>query len=115
MKALALLLCFAVPAAAQDGGTEAPRAKFYPVAGESRLTQPGDAPITLPPGYFLTELSFQILDREMKRLQDGARVAADDKKGFDIPVQGWLLGMSATALLTALIVFGVGWYLRGKP
>jgi len=105
MRLAALLLCLALPAQAQDGGT--PRAVFYKVPGNA-------GPRELPAGYFLTEASFAILAAEMRRLQDKDRVATKSAT-LDIPVQGWLIGMGLTALTTMILTFGLGWYFRGKP
>lgn len=111
MRLTALVLCLALPAWAQDGGV-VERAKFYKVPENARITVGFGESQDLPAGYFLTELSFQILNREMKRLQDLQRVQEDTK--LSVPLQAYLIGASIVAAVFSIGGIVLGWYLWGR-
>ncbi len=109
MRLLIVILCLSLPAMAQDGGVPQTRPRFFKVPENARITVGFDAPVEVSPGYYLTDLSFQLLNNELKRLQDRERIRADTE--LAPPLKAYLIGSAIVASVFSVAGVVLGWYL----
>lgn len=104
----ALVLCAVTRAAADPAPT--PPMHF---ASASSVRTDGGTDLRLPPGYFLDEPTWSMLDAETKRLQTVETKLRAENSALRVDVAGWQPGWY-TVLIAVAGGGAIGWYLHDR-
>lgn len=114
---IVLLLAALTRPAGADDASDGDIESAIRIKSSSTLTTDGGSTLRLPPGYFLPDDRWSMLDAEVRRLQEQSiRLQAENAslkeaaKAAQPPVSGWTV---AAGLAVAAVTVGAGyWFTR---